>query len=125
MLYLKMFPNSELAKNYEMSVTKVMFLMYIDGRPFTFHFGESTNQQVKKQYDGYVTFYSTIEKSIVTTYCGTLFVGCGSSPDFLNHFYKFFEENHLSVKLLLNLGMDGPNKNIALKNLVSFQKPAN
>ena len=118
-----MFPNSELAKNYEMSVTKVMFLMYIDGRPFTFHFGESTNQQVKKQYDGYVTFYSTIEKSILTTYCGTLFVGCGSSPDFLNHFYKFFEENHLSVKLLLNLGMDGPNKNIALKNLVSFQKP--
>ena len=43
----------------------------IDGRPFTFHFDESTNQQVKKQYDGYVTFYSTIKKSIVTAYCGT------------------------------------------------------
>ena len=48
-----------------MSATKVMYLMKhgiavyakndlnngIDGRPFTFHFDESTNQQVKKQYD--------------------------------------------------------------------------
>ena len=56
-----------------------------------------------------VTFYSTIKESIVTTYCWTLFVGHCSSPDLLNHFYKFFEENFLSVKLYLNLEMDGPN----------------
>ena len=90
----------------------------IDGMPFTFHFDESTNQQVKKQYDGYVIFYSTIEKSIVTAYCGTLFVGRCSSPDLLNHFDKCFEENHLNVKLLLNLGMGGPNFNLAFKNLL-------
>ena len=127
-----MFPDSEIAKNYEMSATKVMYLMKhgiavyakndlnsdIDGRPFSFHLDESTNQQVKKQYDGYVTFYSTIEKSIVMAYCGTLFVGLCSSADLLNHFYKFFEENHLSVKLLLNLRMDGPNVNLAFKNLL-------
>ena len=59
-----------------------------------------------------------IEKSIVTTFCGTLSVGRCSSPDLLNHFCKFFEENHLSVKLLLNLGMDGPNPNLAFKNLL-------
>lgn len=72
-----MFPDSEIAKNYEMLATKVMYLMKhgiavyskhdlnsdIDGRSFTFHFDESANQQVKKQYDGYVTFYSTINKS--------------------------------------------------------------
>ena len=70
MLYSKMFPDSEIAKNYEMLVTKVMYLMKhgfavhaknalnsdIDGRPFTFHFDELTNQQIKKQYDGCVTF---------------------------------------------------------------------
>ena len=130
-------------QEFEMSATKVMYLMKhgiavyakddlnsdIDGRPFTFHFCESTNQQVKEQYHGYFTFYSTIEKSFVTAFCetffvghcsspcGTLFVGHCSSPDLLKHFYKFFEENHLSVKLLLNIGMDGPN--------VNFQKPAN
>ena len=73
MLYLKMFSNSEIAKNYEMfatKATKVMYLMKhgitvyakndlnndIDGRPFTFHVNELTNQEVKKQYDGHVTF---------------------------------------------------------------------
>lgn len=58
MLYSKMFDDSEIVKNYEMSATKVMQLMNhgitvyaissdIDGRPFTLHFNESTNQQVK------------------------------------------------------------------------------
>ena len=54
---------------------------HVDRRPFTFHFDESTNQQVKQQYDGYATFYSTIEKSTVTAYCGTLFVEHCSSTD--------------------------------------------
>ena len=77
-----------------MSATKVMYLMKhgitvyakddlnsdTDERPFTFHFYESTNQQVKKQYHGYFTFYSTIEKSFVTAFCETLFVGHCSSP---------------------------------------------
>ena len=40
----------------------------IDGRPFAFHFDESTNQRVKKQYDDCVIFYSVIEKSIVTAH---------------------------------------------------------
>ena len=115
-----------------MFATKVMYLMKygfavhakndlnsdIDGRPFTFHFDELTNQQIKKQYDGCVTFNWTIEKNILTAYCGTLFIGHCSSPDLLNHFNKFFEENHLSVKVLLNLGMDGPNVNLAFKNLL-------
>ena len=132
MLYSNMFHDSEIAKNYEMSATKVMYLMKhgiavyakndvnndISGKPFTFHFDESTNQHVKKQYDVYVTFYSTIEKSIVTAYCGALLVGRCSSPDLLNHFYKFFEENYLNVKPLLNVGMDGPNVNLAFKNLL-------
>ena len=77
-----------------------------------------TNQQVKKQYDGYVSFYSTIEKSILNVYCGILFVEHCSTPDLFNHFYKFFEKNYLNVKLLLNLGMDD-------KRSLSFQKLAN
>ena len=53
-----MFPDSEIAKNYEISATKVIYLMKhrivvyakndlnsdIDGGLFTFHFDESTNQ---------------------------------------------------------------------------------
>ena len=107
-----MFPDSEIAKNYEMSTSKVMHLVKhgiagyakndlnndIDGRPFTLNFDELTSQQVEKQYDVYVTFYSMLYQHIVMTYCGTLFFGCCSSPDLLNHFYKFFEENDLSLK---------------------------
>ena len=59
--------------------------------------------------------------SLATAYCGTLFIEHCSSPDLLNHFYKYFEEHHLTVKLLLNLGMDGPNVNV--KSLISIRWP--
>ena len=36
----------------------------------------------------------------------------------ITHFHDFFKEKSLNVKYLLNLGMDGPNVNIAFKNLL-------
>ena len=131
-IYRRMFPDSEIAKNYEMSATKVMYIIRhgiaiyvrndlkkeIDDRPFTFHFDESTTEQVKKQYDGYATFFSTSQQQVTTAYFGTLFVGRCSSEDMITHFHDFFKEKSLNVKYLLNLGMDGPNVNIAFKNLL-------
>ena len=119
-------------KNYEMSATKVMYIirhgiaMYvrndlkkeIDDCPFTIHFDESTTEQVKKQYDGYAIFFSTSQQLVTTAYFGTLFVGRCSSEDMITHFHDFFKEKSLNVKYLLNLGMDGPNVNIAFKYLL-------
>ena len=64
-LYPEMFPDSEVTKHYEMSSTKVMYIMRygitkyfkdeltkeVKEKPFTFHFDESTTSQTKKQYD--------------------------------------------------------------------------
>lgn len=77
-LYKKMFPDYQIVKDYEISSTKVMYVIRhgigvhvksiidkeVNGRPFTFHFDESTTNQVKKQYDGYIRYYS-LEISLV------------------------------------------------------------
>ena len=83
-----MFPNSNIACGYSQSETKAKYMIQfgivpyvfqkltedIHGKPFSFQFDETSTQQVKKQYDGYISFYSSIHKKIVTEYCGSLFV---------------------------------------------------
>ena len=70
--FCAMFPDSMIAKSYSMADTKSQYvikfgiadyltkkLIYDVNRvPFSFLFDESTNSQVKKQYDGYVSYWS-------------------------------------------------------------------
>ena len=121
-----MFPNSPVAKKYQMSKTKVSYTIkhgispYIKalnindfkGSPFVFKFDETTTVQVKKQYDGYVQYWSKEQNLVVSVYCGSLFVGHCFSKDLLSHFFKFGEEMQWEPDLLLQLGMDGPNVNL-------------
>ena len=74
--------------------------------PFTFHFVETTTSQVKKQYDGYATYFSPTKKEICSTYCGTLFVGHCTADDLIGHFYEFMTKAGLDPKLMLSLGKD-------------------
>ena len=69
-----------------------------------------TNSQIKKQYDGYITFYSQCDKRVVT-YCGSLFLGHCTANDLLDPFYEFMSKLCLDPKNLLNIGMDGPHVN--------------
>ena len=72
--------------------------------------------QVKKQYDGYVQYWSN-EQNLVSVYCGSLFVGHCFSKDLLAHFLKFGEEMQWEPDLLLQLGMDGPNVNLKFEKI--------
>ena len=83
----------------------------IHGKSFSFQFGEVSTQQVKKQYDGYILFYSSTHKKIVTEYRGSLFVGHCTSDDLVNHFFEFMDKLKLNLSLLLVLGMNGPSVN--------------
>ena len=126
----RMFPDSGIAKNYSQSKTKVKYVIEygiaphiqefitveLCNRPFTFHFDETTTSQVKKQYDGNVTYFSTTKKEVCTTYCGGLFVGRCSADDTVLHFYEFMKKAGLDPTLLLSLGMDGPNVNLSFQN---------
>ena len=67
-----MFPDFEIAKNYEQADTKIKYnipfgiapylkekLTYdVRNKPFTFKCDETTTSQVKKQYDGYLQYWS-------------------------------------------------------------------
>ena len=82
-----MFPDSTTARPYSMGGTKaqgtIKFeiadclkekLIYNVNR-VSFLFDESTNNQVKKQYDGYLSYYSRRYHQVVSAYEGSLFVG--------------------------------------------------
>jgi len=64
----------------------------VANKTFSFKFDESTTLLVKKQYGAYVTFFSYRHQTILTAYCGSLFVG---------HCTDFFEfsEKILDLKL--------------------------
>ena len=102
-----------IAKYFKDGLTKE-----VQEKPFTFHFDESTTLQTKKQYDGYVNFFSLESGEVVIAYCGTLFIGRFSAPDMVNHLKTFVPKQNLDIKLLLNLRMDSPNVNLAFQNLL-------
>ena len=52
--------------------------------PFFFKFDETTTQQIKKQYDSFVTYYSF--RFYRTIYAGFLFVSYCASDDLVSHF---------------------------------------
>ena len=71
-----MFPDSNIACGYSQSETKAKYMIQVGiapyifekptedlhGKPFSFQFDETSTQQVKKQYDGYIFFYSSTKK---------------------------------------------------------------
>ena len=79
--------------------------------PFCFKFDETTTSQIKKQYDGYIQFYSESLKKIVTCYCGSLFVGHCTAEHLLDHFFHFMKNLNLDSDFLISISMDGPNVN--------------
>ena len=132
-----MFPDSNIAKNYCQGRGKLKYVIQfgispymkelvqsnIQGQSFTFHFDETTNSQVKKQYDGYATYFSPEHKQISSAYCGSLYVGKCSADDMLVHFHEFMKKAGLNPAFMLALGMDGPNVNLLFKNKLKEEFP--
>ena len=97
--YRKMFPNSATANSYQQKADKVKYtiqfgialylkdiiLNELKELPFSFRFDETTTSQIKKQYDGYVTYHSQYFGRIVTVYLGILFVGKCTADALLCH----------------------------------------
>ena len=121
----RMFPDSDIAKNYKQCQTKMKYMIQYGIAPhikevlmadmeheqYCFHFDETTTCQVKKQYDGYITYFSKKSKWVECAYVGSLFVGHCPAEVLLEHFYHFIEDLDLDLGSLLNLGMDGPSVN--------------
>ena len=128
--FRRMFPDSKIAEAYQQGETKIKYVIqfgiapYIKNellndfknQPFTFKFDETTTSQVKKQYDGYVQFWSNTTNQIVNRYCGSVFVGHCRSEQLLEHFDEFAEELNWDPAFLLHIGMDDPNVNLKFQN---------
>lgn len=131
--FRQMFPDSTIAKNYHQSRTKVNYVIkhgispfvkdhYLKdfkGSPFVFKFDETTTRQVKKQYDGYIQYWSPEQNLVSSVYCGSLFLGHCFSKDLLNHFNAFGDDLQWESDLLLQIGMDGPNVNLKFEQDLS------
>ena len=78
----RQFPDSKIANSYHQGETKTKYVIqfgiapYVrkkmiddfQGQPFTFKFDETTTSQIKKQYDGYVQYWSLTEKLVVNRF---------------------------------------------------------
>ena len=84
----------------------------LQGQSFTFHFDETTNCQVKKQYDGYATSFSPKHKEISSAHRGSLYVGKCTTDDMLVHFHDFMEQAALYPNFILAVGMGGSDVNL-------------
>ena len=86
-----MFPDSEIAKDYQHKWTKLSYVVQhvivpviqslnkkdFENMPFSFIFDETTTSQVKKRYDAYITYFCKVKSNsyVVTIYCESVFVG--------------------------------------------------
>ena len=123
--FARMFPDSKIAEGYKQGQTKMKYMIQYGIAPhiknllmtdmeheqYCFHFDETTTSQIKKQYDGYITYCSKKSKLVVCEYVGSLFVGHCPAEALVQHFYHFIEDLNLDLENVLNLGMDGPNVN--------------
>ena len=64
--------------------------------PFSFLFDETTNSQVKKEYDAYLIYWSEKTGMIEHAYCGSLFVGHFVADDLVNHYKEFIKQYGLN-----------------------------
>ena len=130
--YCLMFPDSEIAKSFQLGETKIKYVIQfgivpffkeklkddLKNVPFTFKFDETTTQQVKKQYDGYTQYWSEEHQCIKIAYNGTLMVDHCPAEKLLEHFLNFIEKSNLDLRFLLHTGMDGPNVNLKFEELL-------
>ena len=87
---------------------------------FSFLFDETITQQVEKQFDAYLQYWSS-KNQTSNIYAGFCFVGHCNSDQLFDHFHHFIKEPELNPNLLLHLGMDGPNVNLKFQqNLAKY-----
>ena len=103
--YRKMFPDSNIAKQFNQQeakakhtiqfgiaqYVKAKLILDVSKKPFSFKFDQTATSQIKKQYDAYVTYFLYFNQVIATALCGSLFVGLCTAEDLLSHFLKFIK----------------------------------
>ena len=83
-----MFPDSKIAKGFSQNERMMMYVIKFGLPPyfkeslkndfyspvFCFKSDETTTNQIKKQYDGFVQYWSKSQNKITVAYCGSLLI---------------------------------------------------
>ena len=100
--FKKLLPDSQIAAKYSQGETKPKYVVQFGLAPFvedelitdvqktgySFKFDKTTNSQVKKQCDRYISFFSKKLHKIVALFCGSLFVGLCKADDLVDQFVR-------------------------------------
>ena len=84
-----------------------------------FKFDESTIEQVKKQCDVYIQYWSKRFQCMKMSYCGTIMVDHCPAEKILEPFLEFVDKVKLQIQRMLHLDMDGPIVNLRLEELLN------
>ena len=125
--YQQQFPDSQIAKNVAVGPKKMSYVVGYGLGPyftklnvnnlvagnsfFTLHFDETVTAQKRKQMDLLVHFWSEIHNEVKVKYLTSIMFGHAKAADVVMEIMQALENLSLPFKLMLSLGMDGPNVN--------------
>lgn len=135
-LFKTMFSDSEIASHYSLSETKFRYLTTFGLGPHfakqllyevkkspahTIMFDESLNTQLQsKQLDAHVRYWSEERSCVESRYFTSIFMGHGTANDLIEHYGEVTKD--LDPKKTWQIGMDGPNVNIAFHRKLGEQR---
>ena len=131
-LYQQQFPDSVIARNVKIGPSKMSYIVsyglgpyfrqmiikdIVEGNSyFTLHFDETISAQTKKHMDFLVRYWSEREHVVKVKYITSIMFGHAKADTVVDDMLQTLEELALPLRLMLSLGMDGPNVNKSVLN---------
>ena len=122
-----MFPDSKIASNFSLSQTSASYMIseglspYLTKKmiqdlvksnlPFSLHFDETTNTQVKKQVDLILHYWSPTHEEVWIAYYTSLFFGHAEGDKVAQKMFGKLMNDQIPVNRMASLIHDGPNVN--------------
>ena len=126
-LFREMFPDSKIASNFSLSRTSASYMIseglspYFTKKmiqdlvksnlPFSLHFDETTNTQVKKQVDLILRYWSPTHEEVWIAYYTSLFFGHAEGDKVAQKMFEKLMNDQIPVNRMASLIRDGPNVN--------------
>lgn len=136
--YQQQFPDSVIAKHVALGSSKMSYMMAYGLGPyfqhmvvkdiicghsyFTLHFDETVSAQVKKHMDLLVRYWSHESNCVKVRYLASIMLGHAKADTVVHEMLKVLEKFALPLKLILSLGMDGPNVNKSILGKIDEKK---
>ena len=136
--YQQQFPDSVIAKQVSIGLTKMSYMVsyglgpylrqmiirdILEGHSYyTLHFDETLSAQTKKHMDLLVHYWSERDNAVKVKYLTSMMFGHATADLVLREMLQTFEQLTLPLLLMLSLGMNGPNVNKSILSKLNTVK---